>query len=510
MRKLNNKGLTLVELIVSFALVSVAMLYFYQTVSTVSKLYKKAKDEENNFAESTYTLRLLNSYCKKNKLDCDSEEKINTFLTKIDSKLNINNVENFLINGINYNKITMNYNNKDYILYAKKGIVAVSKVVINNEEINVACYDNEECDIVDQINNELQKSLNYIITVNDKKLVYYSKTDAKYIYSNSELTNKSVFNKNSVSNGTIYANSVISSYKNAIRYTGEYEAFLDNGGWKVRFLTLGNLNLLVPENSIKIDAFLVGGGGSGGDSPKAFEKYYGASGGGGGFTETKKNIFFNSSDNYQIIIGAGGTTGDGGATSAFGLNAEGGTKGANAGIANTKNCSSLKNCLLKPSGSGGSGGGGGQGSYDGQIAGIGGINGKNGGIGSSVKDGKGYGTGTTTCEFGEETATGCKSGEYYASGGNGGAGMGDLLHKYRFGKKQDGGLGGKGGGADSKCAGKDTILVKDNECVTDGYNGGNARDNTGSGGGGASGTRANVKRSGGQGGSGIVIIRNAR
>ena len=33
--KLNNKGVTLVELIVSFAIVGVAIIYFFQTLSTV-------------------------------------------------------------------------------------------------------------------------------------------------------------------------------------------------------------------------------------------------------------------------------------------------------------------------------------------------------------------------------------------------------------------------------------------------------------------------------------------
>ena len=99
MKKLNNKGLTLAELIVSFALVSVAMLYFYQTVSTVSRLYKKSKDETNLFSESTYTLRLLDSYCNKNRTDCNNKDKIKNFLDKINSELVASNVDNtFTIN----------------------------------------------------------------------------------------------------------------------------------------------------------------------------------------------------------------------------------------------------------------------------------------------------------------------------------------------------------------------------------------------------------------------------
>ena len=498
MKKLNNNGLTLAELIVSFALVSVAMLYFYQTVSTVSKLYKKSKDETNLFSESTYTLRLLNSYCNKNRTDCNNTNKINEFLKKIKSELEAKSVNEFTINGKIYNKITLDYKDEDrvYTLYAKRADVAVSKVVIDNtEEINVACYDNEECDIVDQINNELQKSLNYIITVNDKKLVYYSKTDAKYTYDNIELTNKSVFNKNNVYNGTIHANSVISSYKYAIEYTGVYEAFLDNGGWKVKFLKSGTLNLLVPADKIKIDAFLVGGGGSGGDSPTKLS-YYGANGGGGGYTETLRKIDLNKPITYQITIGAGGTTGDGQSTIAFNKEAKGGIKGANSGILNTKNCSGT--ACLAYAGSGGSGGGGGQYSCDSEIlGGIGGINGQNGNDGNKNKNGRGYGRGIITCEFNEGSKTECNNGSYYSAGGNGGAGMNFYGN---FGKAQTRGHGGAGGGADSVCKGVDTH----------GYNGGNAEPNTGSGGGGASATPAFVERTGGYGGSGIVIIRNAR
>ena len=44
-QNLNNKGVTLIELIVSFALVSVAIIYFYQTLYTVKKLYSESQKE---------------------------------------------------------------------------------------------------------------------------------------------------------------------------------------------------------------------------------------------------------------------------------------------------------------------------------------------------------------------------------------------------------------------------------------------------------------------------------
>lgn len=65
MKKINNKGMTLVELIVSFMLVSVAMLYFFQTLYTVSKIYTSATKETNEFVDKDYALRLLDKYVDK-------------------------------------------------------------------------------------------------------------------------------------------------------------------------------------------------------------------------------------------------------------------------------------------------------------------------------------------------------------------------------------------------------------------------------------------------------------
>lgn len=60
--KINNKGITLVELIVSFAIVGVAMLYFFQTLTTVSNLYETSKKETSEFIEEDYYLRILDAY----------------------------------------------------------------------------------------------------------------------------------------------------------------------------------------------------------------------------------------------------------------------------------------------------------------------------------------------------------------------------------------------------------------------------------------------------------------
>lgn len=60
--KLNNKGLTLAELIVSFMLVGVAIVYFFQTLTTVNKLYATAREETNDFIERDYALRIADAW----------------------------------------------------------------------------------------------------------------------------------------------------------------------------------------------------------------------------------------------------------------------------------------------------------------------------------------------------------------------------------------------------------------------------------------------------------------
>lgn len=58
MKKLNNKGITLAELIVSFAIVSVAVIYMYQTLLTINKMYSKAKTDITEFSKATFALRM--------------------------------------------------------------------------------------------------------------------------------------------------------------------------------------------------------------------------------------------------------------------------------------------------------------------------------------------------------------------------------------------------------------------------------------------------------------------
>lgn len=66
MKKNNNSGVTLIELIVSFTIVGIAIIYFFQTLYTVKKIYNTSKKETNNFVNKNYTLRIIDSFFNKN------------------------------------------------------------------------------------------------------------------------------------------------------------------------------------------------------------------------------------------------------------------------------------------------------------------------------------------------------------------------------------------------------------------------------------------------------------
>lgn len=70
-KKLNKKGVTLVELIVSFMLVAVAIIYFYQTLYTVKKLYTESQKETNEFVKFNYAFRIADTYIRQKGFDKD-------------------------------------------------------------------------------------------------------------------------------------------------------------------------------------------------------------------------------------------------------------------------------------------------------------------------------------------------------------------------------------------------------------------------------------------------------
>ena len=262
----------------------------------------------------------------------------------------------------------------------------------------------------------------------------------------------------------------------AIDYDGRCEVINDgNGDWRIKFLEEGEHKLKV-NCDMTIDAFLVGGGGGG--SYQSSSKGTGGGGGGGGYTKTVNNISLLKNTNYEIIIGAGGTAGEDN-----GNTYQGGTGGTTYAFDNSVDGGGGGHKEVGVGGDGGSGGG--QGGYGGSsVAGDGGSYGGDGyqNGGSSYSSGKGQGT--TTCEFGEGSLTGCDRGDHFAYSGGGGGGL-------RSGNSS-GGKGGKGGGGGG------------------GNNENDGKDNTGGGGGGQREMQTGNGYRPGKGGSGVVVIRNAR
>lgn len=253
------------------------------------------------------------------------------------------------------------------------------------------------------------------------------------------------------------ANVTYGEFPYIMTYTGNCSVHDDgNNNWRIKFLTSGNLN---STEDFDIDAFLVGGGGGGGRGQNGHE--IGGGGGGGGYTKTRTTSIVKNKS-YKIVIGEGGDSRiDGGDTSAFGFTADGG-----------------EGSFYDDGGNGGSGGAGGS-KHSGKS---GGSNGGNGAT-SSSGGGGGNGQGTTTCEFDAGTYGGsCNEGVTMYAGGGGSGGGGSNYHSN--------GKGGDGGGADG--TGPDTNAY-------------DADPNTGGGGGGAG-----YRSWGGKGGSGIVVIRNAK
>ena len=174
---------------------------------------------------------------------------------------------------------------------------------------------------------------------------------------------------------------------------------------------------------------------------------YGGGGGGGGCTNMVTGVALTGGKDYAVVVGDGGA--------AVNAGGPGGTSSFDTLL--YAEGGTFSNTNIKYGGDGGSGGGGWQG--------AGGSDGSNG-LGTATFAGQGQGT--TTREFHESNGT------LYAGGGGGGTSNGPFA----------GGEGGGGGGS-----------------VSYGEPG---EENTG--GGGGSSRSAGV----GKGGSGIVIIRNAR
>lgn len=245
-------------------------------------------------------------------------------------------------------------------------------------------------------------------------------------------------------------------------------------------------------NVRNLDAFCVGGGGSGGtarNSTHAGNYMYSAAGGGaGGGVVTRKGVSFSPYAANSAVIGAGGPGntyggGYGGTTSFLGVSASGGAPGGSTnGWVDTSTATGATATWSDIKGASGTSGGGGP-SFN--YGGDGGSNGSSGEAGRASYQGDYYNNGGSGYG-GPTTAFGESGGTKFAAGGGGGA----------IQYEADGGADGGGTGAFIGRATSDKAVA-----------GGNATANTGSGGGGGAVYGVQGPAPGGNGGSGIIMLR---
>lgn len=301
-------------------------------------------------------------------------------------------------------------------------------------------------------------------------------------------------------------------------YTGQYAPLIDDGkeegiqNWRLKLLTTGILTF--NKDPGNLDVFLVGGGGGNSSDNSA--------GGGGGYTKTigYKPVV---GEAYEIVIGDGGSVdADGGQSTAFGAESDGGKYPSGGSTASD-------------GADGGSGGGGGDHSVS-DYTHKGGQGGSDGGDGATSPTSSGNvggkGQGVTTREFGASVTKAYIVGETpmasdWLSLSEGGAVLvpsggivysvmtdgeywykdyvwngasyveTDIARVYAGGGGGGGKSGGaKGGAGGGGAGGKDANITAENGAA-----------NTG---GGAGGKPFKASKQPASGGSGIIIIRNHR
>jgi len=280
-------------------------------------------------------------------------------------------------------------------------------------------------------------------------------------------------------------------------------------GWLVAS-EAGAVAAILPD--LIVNYLVVAGGAGGGNSTS--NSYGGAGGGAGGLRtsytnssslngHTESSLTLTESANYTVTVGGGGNSVSNGINSQFstiistgggaggpGISPRTGSSGGSGGGGGAPS-GSAGNAITSPAIQGYAGGSGGVGSYSnagggGGANGVGAAGGNYSSAGQSSVTGGTGGVGLAVNIISTTNATSASVGEvsgsnvYFAGGGAGGT----TFHNV-------GASGGLGGGADSP---------------PNDANGNNGTPNTGGGGSGGS-TDGGISPAGGQGGSGVVILR---
>lgn len=93
MKKLNNKGMSLIELIISFSLVCVAIIYFFETLFITNKILRTTREDTNNYVDVAYAFNIIEYSIKNNITSSDDVASKGNYINEILEKLASNDSE---------------------------------------------------------------------------------------------------------------------------------------------------------------------------------------------------------------------------------------------------------------------------------------------------------------------------------------------------------------------------------------------------------------------------------
>lgn len=214
---MNKKGLTLIEIIVSIALISIVMVFLFQIVITI----KNANDRQNNSSNNKVSVLIITREVQK---DLDSFGLENTPIANCDFDDNSNNIVPATASKVNCVKILYDSNNaknnEGYILYYEnnnkyflaykrgKGNVIETQTV---REISVEPQDDLDINI-SKVGNDNDYSVKINLPIRDNENKY--DLNLNYIYTKKTKNNVKIINedglaKNIKGMGKYYSNDIV-------------------------------------------------------------------------------------------------------------------------------------------------------------------------------------------------------------------------------------------------------------------------------------------------------------
>ncbi len=214
---MNKKGLTLIEIVVSIALISIVMIFLFQIIMTI----KNANERQNNRSNNKASVLIITREVQK---DLDSFGMENTPTTSCNLNDSSNNIIPSSASRVNCIKLLYDgnnvKNNEGYILYYEnnnkyflaykrgKGNVIETQTV---REISIEPKDNLDI-VIDRVGNVNDYSIRMIMPIRDNTENY--DLDINYIYTKAFKKQVQVISENGLAynlkgSGKYYPNDVV-------------------------------------------------------------------------------------------------------------------------------------------------------------------------------------------------------------------------------------------------------------------------------------------------------------